>query len=524
MTLATVQIILASLGFITGLLIALLGPGKRWIRWPLAIAAGAGVAVTGWSMLWLEESSPIRQLHQSLLLSAVIVLIALLTMMLLIPSKRSRQDAKALAESGTSDKDASATETASAEELMGELAAADEPGRDAINIDLEQNPNAMIANQDEHALMHLLGPSKATNANTDTEEENLSLQPAEDEPLLIEIASDVSLIDPTSAPESNRSGSTADVVSLAERREQQAETAEAETLKLVEVNDNELELVGSDELDLADSDELYQAMRDAEAELDLSDDGTWLNEDTDIEIESESNINDLMDETTGVPMDIEDAEILEIVDDIEHDTAALDSAVPAESETTEATPATLKDALSAQRQSINQLSTDTDVLAERLSEWQSLSDDNEKAAWTSSLLQGQTVQQQQRRILAENNFRQAAVELIHTQRDVMKQLMNQLSNLGAQREQDLETLTVLQEDAVTQRRLASQAALLARKAAADKRALTSGLSEERRSHERTKGAARRAMGIARDAVDKLAEHEKRLGLAAGESANPDTKR
>ena len=265
-------------------------------------------------------------------------------------------------------------------------------------------------------------------------------------------------------------------------------------------------------------------MRDAEAELDLSDDGTWLNEDTDIEIESESNINDLMDETTGVPMDIEDAEILEIVDDIEHDTAALDSAVPAASETTEATPATLKDALSAQRQSINQLSTDTDVLAERLSEWQSLSDDNEKAAWTSSLLQGQTVQQQQRRILAENNFRQAAVELIHTQRDVMKQLMNQLSNLGAQREQDLETLTVLQEDAVTQRRLASQAALLARKAAADKRALTSGLSEERRSHERTKGAARRAMGIARDAVDKLAEHEKRLGLAAGESANPDTKR
>lgn len=527
MTLAIVQTILAGLGITTGLLIALLGPGTRWIRWPLALAAGTGVAVTGLPTLWQDGNSPIQQLWQSLLLGAVVVLIALLTMMLLHPSKRAKQRAKKQqlsAQSAT----LPAPQTVTANGVLDELATPEEAGRDAIDINLEQNPKAMIANQDEHAHMHLLGSTKSA-----PKSDNVSVLTEDNEPLLIEIASDVALVDLATIGKRNLTGTTADVVSLDERREKQLTAAL------------------DDELGLADSDELYQAMRDAEAELDLSDDSTWLNDDTDFEIETHSNIDDLLRDssassvatgiTTGIPtdgpIDIEDAEILEIVDDIEAtgDTTITDLPIPSKLEfeseldlelepsgieRPSETPATLKDALSAQRQSISQLSTDTDVLAERLSEWRSLSDDNEKAAWTSSLLQGQTVQQQHQRILAENNFRQAAVELIQTQRDVMKQLMNQIGILGTQREEDLETLTGLQQNAVTQRRLTSQAALLARKAAADKRELSDGLSEERVSHERTRGAARRAMGIARDAVDKLAEHEKKLGLIS-ESVNSD---
>jgi len=67
---------------------------------------------------------------------------------------------------------------------------------------------------------------------------------------------------------------------------------------------------------------------------------------------------------------------------------------------------------------------------------------------------------------------------------------------------------MLQEKTIEQRRIARQAAFLARKAAADKRELAYRLIEEQRNHERTRGAARRAMGIARDAVDKLSEQER----------------
>ena len=512
MTLATVQIILASLGLLTGLLIAVFGPGRRWIRWPLAIAAGAGVALSAWPTLWQNGSDAIEQLYQSLLLGAVVVLIALLTMMLLYPSKRTKQreiEQKLNSKPGST----TAPETDTGKRILDEIAVPDEAGKDSININLEQNPNAMIANQDEHAQMHLLGSTRPSL----TKETALP----EEEPLLIEIANDVSLVDPDTNRSQNPVGSTADVVSLAERREKQSAT--------------ELD----DKLDLSSSDELYQAMRDAEIELDLSDESTWLNEEPELEIETRESINDLMNETSVVdmPVDIEDAEILEIVDDIEAASETTTTALPVPEEIEHDAAVTristseshsrgaansLQDALNAQRQSISQLNADTETLSDRLSEWGSLTDKNEQTAWAASLRQGQTVQQQQKRLLAENNFRQAAIELIHTQRDVMKQLMNQLGILGAQREEDLKTLTELQENAVTQRRLARQAALLARQAAADKRELMLGLNEERRNHDRTRGAAKRAMGIARDAVDKLAEHEKKLELTE-DSFNPETK-
>ena len=182
---------------------------------------------------------------------------------------------------------------------------------------------------------------------------------------------------------------------------------------------------------------------------------------------------------------------------------------------------TLEAALTAQRHSIAQLSSDTDTLANRLQEWRKLSDEQEQTAWQSSLRQGQTVQHQQQRILAENNFRSAAVDLIRTQRDVMRQLMTQIGTLGEQREEDLASMTALQETSVNQQRLARQAALLARKAAADKQTLMNTLRQEQTAHARTKSAAKRAMDIARDAVDKLAGHERRLGYTS-DRKNPDT--
>jgi len=529
MTIATVQLIMGGLGLVTCLLIALLGPGSRWLRWPLALCAGVGVAATGWSQFWPNPMNPDQQLVQSLLLASVIVLLALLTVMLLFPSRRGRAAAipvqPALAEEST-------------DQVLEELSHPQEPGRDAIRINLDQNPDAMIAHQDEHALMHLLASGKAPVA-------------PEDE-LLLEVPDikDVELGDveerhddaPTPAADVDPNPS-ADVVSLAERREQREESAAA------------------DALDLSDSDELYQAMRDAEAELELPDDPSWLNETDEAEIDPRDHDDDALDEAVrrALESDIEDAEILAIDEaaDVDADATTadlpvtqdyeesdvldandeIDAAVNADVDEADAAtlanaaydidgqttvPATLDDALNAQRRSIEQLSADTDTLAERLTEWRDMADQNEQHAWTTSLVQGHTVEQQHERIVAENNFRQAAVELIHTQRDVMQQLMRQLRTLGAQREEDLATLAALQENALNQRRLARQAALLARKAAANTQSLRGRLGEEKLKHERTQGAAQRAMGIARDAVDKLAEHERRLGLS-GDHVNPDTK-
>jgi len=572
MTIATVQLIMGGLGILTGLLIALFGPGRRWIRWLLAIATGAGVAITGWPKLWLVESSPQFQLHQSLLFASVVVLVSLLTIMLLYPSRgtkrRNQDEAARLASLSTAQSEVhGATDSAvttSPEMALEELTDAQEPGRDPIALQLDKSPTAMIANQEEHALMHLLPTAKqpstsnnltdSTEASEATETNNVNDADAS-EPLLVETTSNAPSIDEVIEKQIDKpvndqdAAGSADVVSLDERRTKR----EGE--------------VAADSLDLSDSEELYQAMRDAEAELELPEDSTWLDDDVDTELEARpADYQRSNAMQAAMNEDIEDAEILAINDSMDTDAATADLPVSEDyeinSDLTEidlaadelaasdaesvdvaleaaesrdasyevsqdnrpplAAPApTLEAALTAQRHSIAQLSSDTDTLANRLQEWRKLSDEQEQTAWQSSLRQGQTVQHQQQRILAENNFRSAAVDLIRTQRDVMRQLMTQIGTLGEQREEDLASMTALQETSVNQQRLARQAALLARKAAADKQTLMNTLRQEQTAHARTKSAAKRAMDIARDAVDKLAGHERRLGYTS-DRKNPDT--
>ncbi len=539
MTLLIVQLIMGGLGLTTGLLIALFGPGKRWIRWPLAFAAGVGVAITAWPGLWTIEISPNRQLFQSLLLASVVVLIALFTMILLYP--RRRQTAAVADASDASNAAHNTGQVRSAEAVMDELSVPQEAGRDAISLDLEQSPDAIIATQQEHSHMHLLGSAKKSI-------DSLSIDPSVSANVAFSAetqrdeSSSIDSDNPTE-PDTNNdlkiSSPTADVVSLAERRELREGEAAA------------------DALDLSDSEDLYMAMRDAEAELELPVDSSWLDDEPDTHLEVREDLTDAMDDYASHTQegDIEDAEILSIDEDmlltdeliedkldeevavdnvikddsshedVSQENASNDDAQESDSEqpdeaafdetsaTDDEAPATLGAALQAQRRSLEQLSNDTDTLAARLSEWRKLSDSNEQQAWASSLQQLDTVDRQQNRIEAENNFRAAAVELIHTQRDVIKQLMKQISALGDQRKEDLATLTALQQNAVNQRRLAREAALLARKAAADKQSANGHLDEERRKHERTQAAAKRAMVIARDAIDKLAEHERRLGIS-----------
>ncbi len=522
------QLIMSGLGILAALLIAFLGPGRPWIRWPLAIATGAGVAITGWPTLWQGESSPQFQLYQSLLLAAVIVLVALLIIMLLYPSRSRQRRNASEAELTNTESIVLPTQMAtptSAELALEDFSTSQEAGRDAIALELDESPNAMIANQKEHALMHLLATAKKTKGDTTMNEKNATtgLIANESEPLLVETTTNDPFIDQVieneiDSPAVSADGaSSADVVSLAERRVKREDAAAA------------------DALDLSDSEELYQAMRDAEAELDLPEDSTWLNDELETELK-DRDPNDIIDDSDKDAMgeEIEDAEILAI--DLEADTDATTADLPfsedfeikTDSADIDLGPAipdsvaalnakleslTLEDALSAQRQSIARLSNDTDTLADRLTEWRKLSDSQEQTAWQASLQQGQTVQHQQQRILAENNFRRAAVELIRTQRDVMRQLMTQIGTLGEQREEDLASLTNLQETSLNQRRLARQAALLARKAAADKQAVLVTLRQEQNAHARTQSAAKRAMDIARNAVDKLAQHESRLGLS-----------
>lgn len=550
MNIATVQLIMSGLGLTTGLLIALFAPGRAWFRWVLGIATGTGIAITGWPTLWLTESAPELQLYKSLILAAVVVLIALVTIMLLYPSRRAKlrnEEANTGVTASTASDVAapSSHEHTSPESVLAEFSEPQEPGRDAIDLQLEKSPDAMIANQDEHALMHLLASGKRStpsevasiDAANEIEQDTNPSDKADDvsEPLLVEVTSNKTPIDQTIEKEIDKpatngdNASTADVVSLADRRVQR----EGE--------------VAADALDLSDSEELYQAMRDAEADLELPEDSTWLEDEGKTQLESAP-----LDHQTGTELqqamdaEIEDAEILAINDaldtdattadlpitedyEINTDTADIDfgASEPSidlgKSEINPAEPAsTLEGALTAQRQSIAQLSSDTDTLADRLSEWRKLSDGQEQNAWQASLRQGQTVQHQQQRILAENNFRQAAVGLIRTQRDVMRQLMTQIGSLGEQREEDLASLTALQETSINQQRLARQAALLARKAAADKQTIMTTLRQEQTAHARTKSAAKRAMDIARDAVDKLAIHERRLGLSNNRQ-NPDSK-
>jgi len=559
MTIATVQLIMGGLGIFAGLLIALLGPGRRLIRWPLAIATGAGIAITGWPNLWLVESSPQMQLHQSLLLAAVVVLVSLLTIILLYPSRRALRRNQAertgVAATGVNLGDASLetglTTQQPTEITLDSITETQEPGRDAIALQLEQSPDAMIANQEDHAMMHLLASAKKKNSSTgtvDIEEETSNQTDSNDasEPLLIETTSNAPSINQVIEDEINtpaENTDTADVVSLAERRVQR----EGE--------------VAADALDLSDSEELYQAMRDAEAELELPEDSTWLDDEVETEVEGlPAAQRDELSQQRIMDEEVEDAEILAINEAVDADATTADlpitegyeintdaadidlgadelaaSGVPAHegrSKAAESTntgaplaaPApTLEAALSAQRQSIAQLSSDTDTLTNRLHEWRTLSDSQEQTAWQSSLRQGQTVQHQQQRILAENNFRSAAVDLIRTQRDVMRQLMTQIGTLGEQREEDLASLTALQTTSTNQQRLARQAALLARKAAAEKQTALNTLQHEQTAHARTQSAAKRAMAIARDAVDKLAKHERRLGIP-GNRHNPDSQR
>lgn len=494
MTLATVQMILVGLGLITGLSILILGPGKRWIRWPLALATGAGVAYSGWTGLWQVGTEPINQFYQSLTMGSVVVLLALLTMSLLYPSRRVKQRALDYELANESISHDSKTPAYSTFEEHPETAAREEPGRDPITIDSHYDASAKLSSEDEQALVQMFSANKPApkpssakaDSNTDS---NYGLPPQEEEPLLIDVSGERPVTDSsiTDAPvniESSAPTASADVVSLAERREQQAGTDFA------------------DDFDVANSDELYQEMREIEADLDLTDDSDWLEEDVELEIDAHENI-DLFSDDAGaqtVPANIEDAEILDSVDDIE----------ASDEDDSAATDSSMNEVKAAQNQTIIKLRSESEALSEQLSKWQTQTGNREQPVGKASLLQGQTFEQQQQRLLSEENFREAAIELIQTQRNVMKQLMTKLNSLGAQRQQDIETLTALQQNVVTQRRIASQAALLARQAAADKRQLSSGLHDEKQLHERTKGAASRAMGIARDAVDKLAEHEKQL--------------
>lgn len=561
MTLLTVQIILGVLGMLTGLLIALFGPGSRWIRLPLALATGAGVAITAWPGLWVTESSPEYQLYQSLMLASVVVLMALLAIFLINPRKSAAvpaSDSNHPARDSQKDNLTLQQDDQTSQQVLDELDITSEPGRDAININLEQRPDTMIVNQEEHAMMHMLSARRKDSANAPQKHSDDLIgfdtptqraEGPEDTVLLVPVDGETNNEQPTLDADTPTDRSPLDspmddsasgqVVSLAERRERRIDEAAADSLAL------------------SDSDELYEAMREAEAELeapeealDLPDDSSWLNDgkdsigelnpddsETTRDLSEEHKLIDSLDEHSD-HLDIEDAEIIDvdnndlsiagatITPDLDlHDESSIAGRIETQRidhpSDDDEVPATLQAALEAQRHSIDQLSVDTDTLAHRLSEWGELANTQEQSAWTSSLQQGQTVAQQNRRINAENNFRESAVELIHTQREVMRQLMGQITNLGVQRKKDLKTLTALQKNTINQRRLAREAALLARKAAAETHALSDRLSTEKQNYERAQGAAKRAIVIAREAVDKLAEHERRLGISSGR-AKSDT--
>lgn len=537
MTLLTVQIILGVLGLVTGLLIALFGPGSRWIRWPLAIAAGAGVAITAWPGLWVSESSPEYQLYQSLMLASVVVLMALLAIMLIYP----RRSAQPIAP--VSDKLSSAPgenipslqrDEPTSQQVLDDFNTVNEPGRDGLHINLEQRPDTMIINQEEHALMHMMIPDKKSDAGSPDElygfdqptrapdalEDTLLLVPGKTESTT---PSDRSALVDTAVTAFTDDTSPENVVSLAERRERRVDEDAASALKL------------------SDSDELYEAMREAEAELDiandeldLSDESSWVHDsheaiggldDAEDQLRNDHAIisSGTTDSLNQNHADIEDAEF-DLIDeaelcDLDETTAEWDAN---EKETTlrigspvalnEKVPVTLQEALHAQRDSIDQLNTDTDTLTARLTEWGELANSQEQSAWIASLRQSQALEQQTQRSLAEKKFRESAIDLIHTQRDVMRQLMNQINSLGIQRKKDLQTLTAMQKSTLNQRRLAREAALLARKAAAETQSLHGRLNAERQNQERAQGAAKRAIVIARNAIDKLAEHERRIGI------------
>ncbi len=518
MTIATVQLIMSSLGLLAALLIASLGPGDRWIRWPLACATGAGVAFTGWPQLWLVESGAQYQLFQSLMLAAVVVLLALLTMMLLQPVSNSSIDEIEVPPNSAAELAPSA--------VIGEYAVPDQAGRDPIAIDLSNNPNVSIAHSEKHALMHLLSAgthASTPDAATTTEpsaEDSLTIDVQTPQSLTIEVIEDLALVDPSVEAELTTTNLSADVVSLADRRVQRDDDRAAGAL------------------DLSDSEELYQAMREAEADLELPDEPSWLNDSLDGELDAHEHMDDAMNIALTDAMDDEivDAEILSISGDIDHAKPVVDidastdelmelSEQPA-AEHDELEPITgtgspdgsvqkpdsLNAALQEQRNTVVQLKNSTDTLAEKLTVWSRHADAQEQDAWATTLKTGQALQQQNDRINAEGNFRQAASDLIHTQRDVMTKLSSQISSMGEQRKKDLATLAALQKDAINQRRLARQAALLARKAAADKQALNGLLNKEKQHLERTQTAAKRAINIAREAVDRLSEHERRLGI------------
>lgn len=517
MTIATVQLIMGSLGLIAALLIASLGPGDRWIRWPLACATGAGVAITGWPKLWLVESGAQYQLFQSLMLAAVVVLLALLTMMLLKPVRETSSDVL--------DSDSDLIENAAPTDVIGEYAVPVEAGRDPIAIDLSKNPNVSIAHADNHALMHLLRTGNNSSVNDEPHtNELLTIDVQEPQPLTIEVVDDLELVDPSLESDLVAPHVPAEVVSLADRRVQRDDDRAANAL------------------DLSDSEELYQAMREAEADLELPDEPSWLNDTIDGELDDQEHMDDAMHIalTEALDDDIVDAEILSISGDIDHAQPVADIVVTSDdaSEQLErseqtlaeqvefesiaqtglpdalvAKPETLDAALQAQRNTVVQLKNNTNTLADKLNAWSEQADAQEQKAWVTTLKSGQAIQKQNERINAESSFREAASELINTQRDVMTQLSSQISSMGQQRKKDLATLAALQKDAINQRRLARQAALLARKAAADKQALTGRLSQEKQHLERTQTAAKRAISIAREAVDRLAEHERRLGIS-----------
>lgn len=517
MTIATVQLIMGSLGLIAALLIASLGPGDRWIRWPLACATGAGVAITGWPKLWLVESGAQYQLFQSLMLAAVVVLLALLTMMLLSPVRDTSSDVMG--------SDSKSIENAAPQAIIDEYAAPIEAGRDPIAIDLSKNPNVSIAYAENHALIHLLRTGNHFSSNDEPHTKNLlTIDVQEPQPLTIEVIEGLELVDPTVESELLTPNVPAEVVSLAERRVQRDDDRAANAL------------------DLSDSEELYQAMREAEADLELPDEPSWLNDTIDGELDDQEHWDDAMHIalTKALDDDIVDAEILSISGDIDHaqPVADIDDTTGDRSEQLERSepsvpghvqfvsitqtglpdgsvtkPETLDAALQAQRDTVVQLKNNTNTLADKLNAWSKQADAQEQKAWATTLRSGQAIQQQSERINAESRFREAASELINTQRDVMTQLSSQINNMGQQRKKDLATLTALQKDAINQRRLARQAALLARKAAADKQVLSGRLSQEKQHLERTQAAAKRAISIAREAVDRLAEHERRLGIS-----------
>lgn len=292
-----------------------------------------------------------------------------------------------------------------------------------------------------------------------------------------------------------------------------------------------------EQLDLSDSEQLFNDMRNDIQSVELPDSEQWLNDadlTDDVDLSEDTLVRDSMDITQN--NDVKDTTVetdaileAELIDDDEAidpdatlnfgDDTSGEYAIPetagegyaAFEEDELVIPQTLDEAMVTAKQSAADLQAQVDKLEVGLASFDSLRDQQYVDASHDQLLQADSLIKRDSLLQVESETMAMQDNIMVMQRKLLRKTARRQQLVSALLKQERRRLAIQQEEIEKARRMARQAAIVARKAASAQQLIQDVAKREQTARIKAQSSAKKAMDIARNAVNALNQQNGRSG-------------